>query len=65
MGSSKESSFEHNNQALAIVETLGEVIRIDTANETTKDLRFHVNLKDDKEWMSSINLEYEEGIFLS
>jgi len=36
--------FEHHDQALAIAEMLGEVIGIDTSNETAKDPRFCINL---------------------
>lgn len=57
--------FEHHDQALAIAETLGEVIGIDTANENTKDPRFCVNLNINKGWVTNINLESKEGIFLA
>lgn len=40
--------YEHHDQAIEITKTLGEVIGIDTANETTKDPRFCVNLKINK-----------------
>ena len=36
--------FEHHDQALAIAETLGEVIGMDTSNDMTKDPRFCINL---------------------
>lgn len=36
--------YEHHDQALAIAGTLGEVIGIDTSNETVKDPRFCINL---------------------
>ena len=35
--------YEHHDQALAIAETLGEVMGIDTANETLLDPRFCIN----------------------
>ena len=53
--------FEHLDQALAIAETLGEVIGIDTMNETAKDPRFCVNLMVTKGWVTSIDLESEDG----
>jgi hypothetical protein len=51
--------FEHHDQALAIAETLGEVIGIDTSNETAKDPRFCVNLMVSNGWITSIDLESE------
>ena len=54
--------FEHHDQALAIVATLGEVIGIDTSNETAKDPRFCVNLDINKGWVTNIDLEVEGGI---
>ena len=53
--------FEHHDQATAIAGTLGEVIGIDTANESAKAPRFCVNLKVDKGWVTSILLESERG----
>ena len=53
--------FEHHDQALAIAGTLGEVIGIDTSNETSKDPRFCINLVVDKGWITSIDLETESG----
>ena len=54
--------FEHHEQALAIVGTLGEVIGMDTANESTKDPRFCINLEISKGWATSIDLKAEGGI---
>ena len=54
--------FEHQDQALAIAETLGEVIGMDTANDTTKDPRFCINLEISKGWATSIDLESKIGI---
>ena len=53
--------FEHHDQALAIAGKLGEVISIDTMNETAKDPRFCVNLMVTKEWVTSIDLQSEDG----
>ena len=54
--------FEHHDQALAIAETLGEVIGIDTANENARDPRFCINLVVSRGWVTSIDLETEGGI---
>ena len=54
--------FEHHDQAMSIAETLGEVIGIDTANETARAPRFYVHLKVDKGWVTNIMLEFEEGV---
>jgi len=54
--------YEHQDQAIAIAETLGEVIGIDTANEEAKDPRFCINLEISKGWATCIVLESEEGI---
>ena len=54
--------YELFDQAIAIAETLGEVIGIDTANGTAKDPRFCVNLKVNEGWVTSIDLEDEGGI---
>ena len=54
--------FEHHDQALAIAETLGEVIGFDTSNETTRDPRFCVNLMVTNGWVTSIDLETDDGI---
>ena len=54
--------FEHHDQALSIAGTRGEVIGIDTANETARAPRFCVNLKVDKGWVTNIMLESEEGV---
>lgn len=54
--------YEHQDQAIAIAETLGEVIGMDTANENSKDPRFCVNLEINKGWATCIVLESEEGI---
>lgn len=57
--------FEHLDQAIAIAETLGEVIGMDVANEKAKDPRFCINLEISKGWVTSIDLESEEGILPS
>ena len=54
--------FEHRDQALAIAETLGEVIGFDTANETARDPRFCVNLMVTNGWVTNIDLESEDGL---
>ena len=54
--------YEHQDQAIAIVEPLGEVIGMDTANENAKDPRFCINLKNNKRWANCIDLEYGGGI---
>ena len=56
--------FEHHDQALAIVETLGEVVGIDTTNETAKDPRFCINLVVSRGWVTSIDFETERGVLL-
>jgi hypothetical protein len=53
--------FEHHDQALAIAETLGEVIGIDTSNDTARDPRFCVNLVVSNGWVTTIDLESENG----
>ena len=53
--------FEHHDQALAIAETLGEVIGMDTSNEFARDPRFCVNLMVSEGWMTSIDLVTENG----
>lgn len=53
--------YEHEDQAVAIAETLGEVIGIDIANENNKDTRFCINLEISKGWATSIELECEGG----
>ena len=54
--------FEHHDQTLAIAKTLGEVIGIDTANETAKDPRFCINLIVSRGWVTNIDLETEGGV---
>ena len=41
--------FEYQDQALAIVETLGDVVGMDIANENAKVPRFCINLEMSKE----------------
>ena len=53
--------FEHHDQAMAIAGSLGEVIGIDTSNETAKDPRFCVNLKIKEGWITSIELVSEDS----
>ena len=57
--------FEHQDQALAIAESLGEVIGLDTTNDYAKDPRFCVNLEISKGWVTCIDLESEGGIVAS
>ena len=54
--------FEHQDQAIEIAETLGEVIGSDTSNDTAKDPRFCINLEISKGWATSIDLEMENGL---
>ena len=54
--------FEHHDQALAIAETLGEVIGMDTSNDMTKDPRFCINLMVNNGWITSIDLETDDGL---
>ena len=54
--------YEHQDQAIAIAKTLGEVIGMDTGNENSKDPRFCVNLEISKGWATCTMLESEEGI---
>ena len=53
--------YKHHDQALAIAETLGEVMGIETANETLLDPRFCINVKVNKGWFTCIDLENEDG----
>ena len=53
---------EHQDQAIGIVETLGEVIGMDIANENARDPRFCINLEISKGWATSIELIIEGGI---
>ena len=53
---------EHQDQAIGIAESLGEVIGMETANDTAKDPRFCVNLEISKGWATSIELVTEDGI---
>lgn len=53
---------EHQDQAIGIVETLGEVIGMETANKSAKDPRFCINLEISKGWATSIELITEGGI---
>ena len=57
--------FEHQDQAIMIAETLGEIIRMDTAHKTAKDPRFCINLEISKGWVTSIDKESEEWILPS
>jgi hypothetical protein len=51
--------FEHHDQTLAIAETLGKVIGIDTSNDTARDPRFCVNLIVSNGWVTTIDVESE------
>lgn len=53
-------SYKQYDQAYVIVESLGEVISSDTTNETS--IRFCVNLKVDKGWVTNIVLSTKEAI---
>ena len=53
---------EHEDQAIGIAKSLGEVIGFETANATAKDPRFCVNLEISKGWATSIELVTEGGI---
>lgn len=55
--------YEHDNQAIAIAKSLGEVIGMDTANENAKDPRFCINLEICKGWAMCIELESEGGSY--
>jgi hypothetical protein len=54
--------FEHQDQALAIAESLGEIIGMDVENDNAKDPRFCINLEISKGWVTCIDLECEGGI---
>lgn len=54
--------YEHHDQAMEIVEILGEIIEFDTTNEFVMDPRFCVNLLINKGWATNILLEMEGGI---
>ena len=59
----RQLPFEHHDQAIAIAETLGEVIGMDTSNETAKDPRFCINLKVSKGWVTNIDMDGgEDGL---
>ena len=58
----RNMSFEHQDQALAIAESLGEVIGMDTGNDIAKDPRFCINLEINKGWDTCIDLECEGGV---
>ena len=45
-----------------MVETLGEVIGMETANENAKDPRFCINLEISKGWATSVERDFEGGI---
>lgn len=55
-------SYEHDDHALDIAKSLGEVIGINNSNTITKDPRFGVNLKVKELWVTSIALSTLEGI---
>ena len=52
---------EHQNQAIGIAKSLGEVIGMETANENAKDPRFCINLDIRSGWATSIELITREG----
>ena len=49
----RKFQYEPHDQALAIAESLDEVIGIDTANEMALDPRFCINLKVSKGWVTA------------
>lgn len=53
---------EHQDQAIGIAETLGEVIGMETTNESAKDPTFYINMEISKGWATNIELEMEGGI---
>ena len=57
--------LEHQDQALAIAESLGEVIGMDVENDNARDPRFCINLEISKGWVTSIDLECERGMLAS
>ena len=58
----RNMSFEYHDQALAIVDSLGEVIGMDTEIDNAKDPRFCVDLEINKGWVTCIDLECEGGV---
>ena len=61
----RNKPFEHQDQALAIVGSLGEVIGVDMANDHAKDPRFCINLEMSKGWVTSTDLESKADILPS
>ena len=59
MDSLQNMPYEHDNQAIAIAKSLGEVIGMDTTNENAKDPRFCINWEICKGWVVCIELESE------
>ena len=53
---------EHQDQAISIARTLGEMTGMNTANENAMDPTFCINLEISKGWVTSIELESEGGI---
>lgn len=53
---------EHQDQAIGIAKTLGEVIGMQTDNENAKDPRFCVNQEISEGWATSIELVTKGGI---
>ena len=49
----------HQDQALAIAKSLGEVIGMDVENDNAREPRFCINLEISKGWITSIDLECE------
>ena len=52
--------YEHQDQVINVVKTLGEVLGMDTANENAKDPSFCINLS--KGCAKCIELESDGGI---
>lgn len=55
-------AYEHHDRLYAIDGSLGEIICIDTTNDTTKYATFCINLQVSRGWVISIVLELEECI---
>ena len=64
-GSLHNLAYEHHDRLYAIDGSLGEIICIDTTNDTTKDATFCINLQVSRGWMISIVLELEENISIT
>ena len=52
---------EHQDQAIGIAETLGEVIGMEAANKSAKDPRFCINLEIIKDGQPTLSWRWREG----